>query len=141
MEGGFEELLEEELPDVGGLAPVRSLAQLRSGGGASAVRERLEPRAALEKYWGYPDFRPLQGEAVGAALAVMATLPTGSAEASETRRPAEIVLPGVYAALPMVRAVREAEPSLQPELRNRPAQRERRCAFGIFPQVAGRCIA
>ena len=79
MNGEFEELLEEEIPDVGGMTAVRSMAQLRTAT-AVAVRERMEPRVALEKYWGYTDFRALQGEAVAAALArkdALVVLPTG----------------------------------------------------------------
>ncbi len=65
----------EELPDVTGLAPVRTLAAMRT-----MVRERRAPRVALEKFWGYSDFRPLQGESVAAALSkrdCLVVLPTG----------------------------------------------------------------
>ncbi|MCK6486821.1 MAG: RecQ family ATP-dependent DNA helicase [Planctomycetes bacterium] len=67
-----EELIEEEeLPDVSGLEPVRRPA---------AQRQRREPLAALSHGWGYDSFRPLQGEAVAAALArrdALVVLPTG----------------------------------------------------------------
>ena len=66
---------DELLPDLTGLAPVRSLTDFKS-----AVRERREPRDALRRYWGYDDFRPLQSEAVGAAIRqqdCLVVLPTG----------------------------------------------------------------
>ena len=75
-----EELGDEELPDVGGLAPVRSLEQLRAPPAAARRRERCEPLAALRKHWGYDAFRPLQAEAVAAAMAKadsLIVLPTG----------------------------------------------------------------
>ncbi|GDY13919.1 ATP-dependent DNA helicase RecQ [Planctomycetota bacterium] len=108
---------DEDLPDVSGLAPVRTLAELKalSAGQplpASAsrpaipgrVREsamnyqaaakpagyrqetvvrpenRLRPEDALRRHWGYDAFRPLQREAVGAALGkrdCLVLLPTG----------------------------------------------------------------
>ncbi|MFW5752942.1 MAG: RecQ family ATP-dependent DNA helicase [Planctomycetota bacterium] len=72
----------EELPDVDGLTPVRSLDQLRQDGPAedSGPRERLEPQAALERFWGYDTFRPNQRTAVAAALAgrdALVIMPTG----------------------------------------------------------------
>ena len=73
-----DEAGDEELPDVGGLAPVRSLDQLR--GGTARVRQACEPLAALGKHWGYDAFRPLQAEAVAAAMAKadsLIVLPTG----------------------------------------------------------------
>ncbi len=72
----FEDETEEILPDVSGLAPVRSLTQLRQG----APREKLTPAAALKKFWGYDAFRDHQGAAVDAAMAkkdCLVILPTG----------------------------------------------------------------
>ncbi len=80
---------EPDLPDVSGLAPVRTLEQLRSGTRAgvrdgsdqpAGPRERLDPLAALKRFWGYDAFRPLQADAVAAALAGrdgLVVLPTG----------------------------------------------------------------
>ena len=68
----------EELPDVSGLTPVRSLAKLREG--VVTVRERMQPRDALRRFWGYDDFRTLQSDGVTAALAkqdALVVLPTG----------------------------------------------------------------
>ncbi len=70
----------EELPDVEGLTPVRSLADLRSGPSPAHVREKLTPAAALRRYWGYDAFRPLQAESVANSLARrdgLIVLPTG----------------------------------------------------------------
>ncbi len=76
---GFEG--ESQLPDVDGMAPVRSLQQLRDGlGGISKIRERLEPLAALRRFWGFDGFRALQQDAVAAALGrrdSLVVLPTG----------------------------------------------------------------
>ena len=82
MNDDYDEFMAEELPDVGGLVPVRTLDQLRKGTGGrrSGPRERLQPTVALERFWGYPEFRALQGEAVTAALAkqdALVVLPTG----------------------------------------------------------------
>jgi ATP-dependent DNA helicase RecQ len=69
---------EGDLPDVDGLSPVRSLDALR--GVVVRRRERIDPHEALRRYWGYDRFRPLQGEAVAAALAArdsLVVLPTG----------------------------------------------------------------
>jgi ATP-dependent DNA helicase RecQ len=66
-----EEPFEEELPDVTGLEPVRRPA---------SARRRQDPLEALRHGWGYDSFRPLQGEAVTAALAkrdALVVLPTG----------------------------------------------------------------
>ena len=52
----------EELPDVTGLKPVRRVRD--------AATERLEPRDALRRYWGYDSFRSMQAEAVAAAYGV-----------------------------------------------------------------------
>ena len=68
---------EELVPDVSGLTPVRSLDDLRRRPG---VREASTPVAALKRAFGYDAFRPLQGEAVDAALAkrdCLVVLPTG----------------------------------------------------------------
>ena len=82
-----EDLYQDELPDVSGLTPVRSLAEVRggyaagaAGGAIPAKRERRKPLEALQRYWGYDGFRPLQAEAVDAGLAkrdCMIVLPTG----------------------------------------------------------------
>jgi ATP-dependent DNA helicase RecQ len=73
--------LDAELPDVSELTPVRSLADLRGGGTATAVpRERRQPKDALRHGWGFDAFRPLQGEAIEAALGgrdSLVLLPTG----------------------------------------------------------------
>ncbi len=74
MNDDFDDVIDEELPDVTGLAPVRTLGELQT------VRQRLHPRQAVQKFWGYPEFRPLQGEAVDAALGrrdALVVLPTG----------------------------------------------------------------
>jgi len=71
---------EEELPDVDGLAPLRSLDELRQGTVATVERENLDPDEALRRFWGYPNYRPLQNEAVQAALGkrdCLVVLPTG----------------------------------------------------------------
>jgi ATP-dependent DNA helicase RecQ len=92
----------EELPDVAGLAPVRSLAQLRSGAGgadpgataARTPRPQLAPREALRRYWGFDDFRPLQAEAVAAAMAgrdSLIVLPTGGGKSLCYQVPAACV--------------------------------------------------
>jgi ATP-dependent DNA helicase RecQ len=68
---------DEMLPDVRGMAPVRSLKQLRQ---TTTERERLTPAAALQRYFGYQAFRPLQGDAVNSALNkrdCLVVLPTG----------------------------------------------------------------
>jgi ATP-dependent DNA helicase RecQ len=68
---------EELLPDVSGLTPVRTLDDLRRRPG---VREASTPQEALKRAFGYDAFRPLQGEAVDAALAkrdCLVVLPTG----------------------------------------------------------------
>ena len=68
---------EEFLPDVSGLTPVRTLADLRR---RPTVRDPSTPVEALKRAFGYDAFRPLQGEAVGAALAkrdCLVVLPTG----------------------------------------------------------------
>ena len=75
-------------PDVAGLRPVRSLADLRAASRALPLRTSDEakpalsctPHEALRKGWGYEDFRPLQGEAIASALAgkdALVVLPTG----------------------------------------------------------------
>jgi ATP-dependent DNA helicase RecQ len=83
--------LGESLPDLDGLTPVRTLAQLRQGPGriptaapaslpAPATRLRTSPVEALRRGWGYDSFRPLQREAVDAALGgrdCLIVLPTG----------------------------------------------------------------
>ena len=74
-----------DLPDIEGIAPVRTLDQLRRGvpapaGGRERPAEKLKPTDALRRYWGYDAFRPLQGEAVDAALGkrdCLVVLPTG----------------------------------------------------------------
>ena len=74
---------EEVLPDIDGLTPVRSLAEVRSGQAYSVgnvQRERRKPVEALQRFWGYDGFRPLQAEAVDAGLArrdCLIVLPTG----------------------------------------------------------------
>ncbi len=78
---------QNELPDVSGMTPVRSLAEVRSGYRTTAaaslpvpVRERRKPLDALQRFWGYDGFRPLQAEAVDAGLAkrdCLIVLPTG----------------------------------------------------------------
>ena len=77
----LEDLSEiEELPDVEGLTPVRSLADLRCAPAPAHVREKLTPEAALRRYWGYDAFRPLQAESVANSLARrdgLIVLPTG----------------------------------------------------------------
>ena len=77
VDGGDD--LVEELPDLDGLTPLRSLADLRQG--RTPTRSAgVTPLAALKKGWGYDTFRPLQGEAVAAALAgrdCLIVLPTG----------------------------------------------------------------
>jgi ATP-dependent DNA helicase RecQ len=68
---------EELVPDVSGLTPVHSLADLRR---RSAVREASTPLEALKRAFGYDAFRPLQAEAVDAALGrrdCLVVLPTG----------------------------------------------------------------
>jgi ATP-dependent DNA helicase RecQ len=74
----------EELPDLAGLRPVLSLAELRANSGqpaaAIAGRPRCSPQEALRQGWGYDTFRPLQGEAVAAVMAgrdALVVLPTG----------------------------------------------------------------
>ncbi len=72
----FEDSEQELLPDLAGLAPLRTLDQLRE----NAPREKLSPEAALKRFWGYDEFRPLQRDAIGAALAgqdSLLVLPTG----------------------------------------------------------------
>lgn len=78
MNNDYEVDVDEELPDVSGMTPVHTLARLRDG--PAGPRERLAPREALRRFWGYDDFRPLQAEAVDAGLAkqdVLIVLPTG----------------------------------------------------------------
>jgi hypothetical protein len=52
---------EELLPDVSGLTPVRTLAELRRRVAESGPRERRSPLDALRHTFGYDAFRPLQG--------------------------------------------------------------------------------
>ena len=55
------------------------------------------PQALLEKYWGYPEFRPLQGEIVESVLAgrdTLALLPTGGGKSLCFQLPA-LALEGV----------------------------------------------
>ena len=59
---------------------MRSLDQLRTGVAAARRRQPCEPLVALRKHWGYDVFRPLQAEAVAAAMAKvdsLIVLPTG----------------------------------------------------------------
>jgi len=66
-------------PDVSGLKPLRTLADLRSGALAGPARPQT-PAEALRRGWGYEAFRPLQGEAIAAVLArkdALVVLPTG----------------------------------------------------------------
>ena len=75
MTDGDEEWVQE--PDTSGLTPLRSLADLRTN---HQVAVRPTPQEALRRGWGYDAFRPLQGEAVAAALAgqdALVILPTG----------------------------------------------------------------
>ncbi len=77
MSNGWESEAEELEPDVSGLTPVRTLDDLRR---RPAKREACAPTAALKRAFGYDAFRPLQGEAVDAALAkrdCLIVLPTG----------------------------------------------------------------
>ena len=77
MSNGWESEAEELEPDVSGLTPVRTLDDLRR---RPAKREACAPTAALKRAFGYDAFRPLQGEAVDAALAkrdCFIVLPTG----------------------------------------------------------------
>ncbi|MBA3708732.1 MAG: DNA helicase RecQ [Planctomycetes bacterium] len=75
-----EDLAQDEtIPDVDGMSAVRSLDSLRAPV-AGRVRDRMVPHDALRKYWGFDQFRPLQGEAAAAALAArdsLVVLPTG----------------------------------------------------------------
>jgi ATP-dependent DNA helicase RecQ len=74
-------------PDVSGMQPVRSIEQLR----AVKTRERLDPREALRRFWGYDDFRPLQEPAVAAALGgkdSLVILPTGGGKSLCYQTPA-----------------------------------------------------
>ena len=73
----IDEMAEEvDLPDVSGFEQVRTIDDLRSGKG-----QRFDdPRAALQHMWGYDQFRPLQLEAIQAALNkqdCLVILPTG----------------------------------------------------------------
>ena len=71
---------DQDLPDISGLTPVRSLADLRRPTAAASVRERCAPLDALRRGFGYDAFRPFQGEAVSAALDgkdALVVLPTG----------------------------------------------------------------
>lgn len=73
------------------------------------------------------------------ALAVAGVLLSAPAQAGGAAgRWQPLASPLILAALPNVRA-QGAEPSLSPE--QRPAKRERRCTFGIFPAASSRCIA
>jgi ATP-dependent DNA helicase RecQ len=77
MSNGWESDAEELEPDVSGLTPVRTLDDLRR---RPAKREACAPTVALKRAFGYDAFRPLQGEAVDAALAkrdCLIVLPTG----------------------------------------------------------------
>lgn len=71
---------------------------------------------------------------VFAALVVSAPAQAADAAGRSERAASEVVL----AALPSAR-VQGAEPAVTPE--QRPAKRERRCTFGIFPAASSRCIA
>jgi ATP-dependent DNA helicase RecQ len=76
-----EEISEEEiewLPDVSGLTPVRTLDEVRRN--ANEPRKKNTPLAALQQYFGYSSFRPLQSEAIDAVMAgkdALVILPTG----------------------------------------------------------------
>ena len=74
--GEINDMAEVDLPDVSGFEQVRTIDDLRSGKG-----QRFDdPRAALKHMWGYDQFRPLQLEAIQAALNkqdCLVILPTG----------------------------------------------------------------
>jgi hypothetical protein len=73
------------------------------------------------------------------ALAVAGILLSAPAQAGGAAgRTQPVASPLILAALPNAR-VQGAEPSFSPE--QRPAKRERRCTFGIFPAASSRCIA
>nr|MBA3685935.1 DEAD/DEAH box helicase [Planctomycetota bacterium] len=95
---------EEELPDLAGLAPVRSLAQLKAVP-TRAPREKLSPTAALSKYWGYHEFRPLQAEAVASVLAgrdCLIVLPTGGGKSLCYQVPAACGAGAVLVVSPLI---------------------------------------
>ncbi len=74
-----DEAENEQLPDLDGLVPLRSLDELRRGNSRTA-RPACTPAEALRRGWGYDSFRPLQGEVVAAALRgqdSLIVLPTG----------------------------------------------------------------
>ena len=71
----YEEVSEEELPDVSGLSPVRRVQDIKA-----APRRQRDPVAALTAGWGYDSFRPFQQDAVRCALDhrdCLVVLPTG----------------------------------------------------------------
>lgn len=104
MDNDYDLEVDEVLPDVSGLTPVRSLDELRNGT-TSGVRERLDPSVALRRFFGYEQFRPLQAEAIAAAMAgrdALVVLPTGGGKSLCYQIPAACGLGLVVVISPLI---------------------------------------
>src|SRR6266508_558599 len=84
--------------------------------------DAIDPRDALQRLFGFPDFRPGQEEVVRAVLAgedVLATMPTGAGKSLCYQLPA-LLLPGCTVVIsPLVALMKDQVDSLPAELRAR----------------------
>src|SRR5919199_1346258 len=86
--------------------------------------QATNPRDALQRLFGYPEFRPGQEEVVRAVLAgedVLAIMPTGAGKSLCYQLPA-MLLPGCTVIVsPLVALMKDQVDSLPPEVRTRSA--------------------
>src|SRR6266511_2436245 len=86
--------------------------------------DAIDPRDALQRLFGFPDFRPGQEEVVRAVLAgedVLAVMPTGAGKSLCYQLPA-MLLPGCTVVIsPLVALMKDQIDSLPAELRTRAA--------------------
>src|ERR687885_2266469 len=86
--------------------------------------EIADPREALRRLFGFPDFRPGQEEVVRAVLAgedVLAVMPTGAGKSLCYQLPA-MLLPGCTVIIsPLVALMKDQVDSLPPEVRRHAA--------------------
>ena len=87
-------------------------------------QQDVEPREALRRLFGYPDFRPGQEEIVGGVLAgedLLAVMPTGAGKSLCYQLPA-MLLPGCTVVIsPLVALMKDQLDSLPPALREQAA--------------------